>query len=282
MDHRSDRILGLDIAGGRRQAVEVVIIENGARITSISSQLIDEKVRQDSELNGTKNYFSIADNLVMVKEISITNPDGDKIEGQIEFELKHSLTEDPERFCYDTIATNQKNRFICLLTRKTVLSDMLAKDKNISGFKMRGVALGLGFLHYCDSQSGGLICLTDFTDRRASLCFINDNRIVALGHFDWLRLTSGSDRDMFRLAAELKTFLNFKLNSLVKHYKDVELESLYICGHSFTDEDIEILERKLALKVSEPAIRQSCLSDSVSETGISAVDFLVALGLTVE
>jgi len=277
MDHRSDRILGLDIAGGRRRAVEVVITENGARITSIFSQLIDEKVRQDSELNGTENYFSIADNQVM--STSFSNLWCCR---QIEFELKHSLTEDPERFCYDTIATNQKNRFICLLTRKTVLSDMLAKDINISGFKMRGAALGLGFLHYCDSQSGGMICLTDFSDRRASLCFINDKRIVALGHFDWLRLTSGSDRDMFRLAAELKTFLNFKLNSLVKHYKDVELESLYICGHSFTDEDIEILERKLALKVTEPVIKPSCLSDSVSETGISAVDFLVALGLTVE
>lgn len=282
MDYQSDRILGLDIAGGQRKAVEVAITENGARITSISSYSVDEKVRPETEPNGTKNYFSIADNLVMVKEVSIANPDADKIEGQIKFELKHSLPDDPEQFCYDTIATKQKNRFICLLTRKTVLSDILAKEKNITGFKMRGVALGLGFLRYCDNQSSGLICLTDFSDRRASLCFINDKRIVALGHFDWQRLTSGSDRDMFRLAAELKTFLNFKLNSLSKHYPEVELESLYICGHLFTDEDIEILERKLGLKVGEPVIRRSCLSDSVSKTGISAIDFLVALGLTAE
>ena len=282
MDHQSDRILGLDIAGGQRKAVEVAITENGARITSISTQLIDERVRPETEPNGTKSYFSIADNLVMVKEVSIANPEADKIEGQIKFELKHSLPDDPEQFCYDTIATNQKNRFICLLTRKTVLSDILAKEKNISGFKMRAVALGLGFLRYCDNQSGGLICLTDFSDRRASLCFINDKRIVALGHFDWQRLTIGSDRDMFRIAAELKTFLNFKLNSLRKHFNDVELESLYTCGHSFTDEDLEIFERKLALKIGEPVIRPSCLSDSVLETGISAIDFLVALGLTAE
>ncbi len=282
MDYQSDRILGLDIAGGKRKAVEVAITENGARITSISSQLFDEKVRPEAEPNGTENYFSIADNLVMVKEVSIANPDADRIEGQIKFELKHSLPDDPEQFCYDMIATNQKNRFICLLTRKTVLSDILAREKNISGFQMRGVALGFGFLRYCDNQSGGLICLTDFSDRRASLCFIKDKRIVALGHFDWQRLTSGSDRDMFRLAAELKTFLNFKLNSLCKHYPEVELESLYICGHLFTDEDIEILERKLGLKVGEPVIRRSCLSDSVSKAGISAIDFLVALGLTAE
>lgn len=282
MDHQSDRILGLDIAGGRRKAVEVAVTKSGARITSISSHLIDERVRPESEPNGTKNYLSIADNLVMVKEVSIANPDYDNIEGQIKFELKHSLPEDPEQFCYDTIATDQKNRFICLLTRKTVLSDLLTKEKDISGFKMRGVALGLGFLRYCDNQPGGPICLTDFSDRRASLCFIKDNRIVALGHFDWQRLTSGSDRDMYRLAAELKTFLNFKLNSLSRHYQDVELESLYICGHSFPDEDIEILERKLALKVGEPALRPCCLSESVSETGLAAKDFLVALGLTTE
>ena len=282
MDHPSNRILGLDIAGGRRQAVEVVITANGARITSIYSQAIDEKVGPKTELNGTKNYFSIADNLVMVKEVSIANPNAEKIERQIKFELKLSLPDDAEQFCYDTIATSQKNRFICLLTRKTVLSDLLVKEKNISGFKMRAVALGLGFLRYCDNQSGGLICLTDFSDRRASLCFISDKRIIALGHFDWQRLTSGSDRDMFRLAAELKTFLNFKINSLCKHYSAIELESLYICGHSFTDADIEILERKLALKVSEPVIKPSCLSDSVSKAGISAIDFLVALGLTAE
>ena len=282
MDHPSDRILGLDIAGGRRKAVEVAITENGASIISISSHLIDERVRPETALNGTKNYFSIADNLVMVKEVSIANPDAGKIDEQIKFELKHSLPDDPEQFCYDTIETNQKNRFICLLTRKTVLSDLLAKENNISGFKMRAVALGLGFLCYCDNQPGGLICLTDFSDNRASLCFIYDKRIVALGHFDWQRLTSGSDRDIFRLAAELKTFLNFKLNSLSRHYPDAALASLYICGHSFVDEDIEILERKLALKVSEPVIRLSCLSDSVSETGIAAIDFLVALGLTTE
>ncbi len=282
MDHQSDRILGLDIAGGQRKAIEIAISEYGARITSISSQLIDEKMRLETELSGTENYFSIADNLVMVKEVSIANPDADDLEEQIKFELKHSLPEDPQQFCYDTIATNQKNRFICLLTRKTVLSDMLAQEKNISGFKMRAVALGLGFLRYCHNQTSGLICLTDFSDRRASLCFINEKRIVALGHFDWQRLTSGSDRDMFRLAAELKTFLNFKHNSLCKHYQDVELESLYICGHLFTDRDIEILERKLGLKIGEPEIMPSRLSDSVSETGLSAIDFLVALGLTTE
>lgn len=282
MDHQSYRILGLDISGGRRKAVEVAVTKSGAVITSIFSHLIDERMRPESEPNGTKNYLSIADDLVMVKEVSIANPDYDNIDGQIKFELKHSLPDDPEQFCYDTIATDQKNRFICLLTRKTVLTELLAKEKNISGFKMRAVALGLGFLSYCDNQPGGLICLTDFSDNRASLCFIFDKRIVALGHFDWQRLTSGSDRDMFRLAAELKTFLNFKLNSISRYYRDAELESLYICGHSFADEDIEILKRKLALKVGEPAIRPCCLSDSVSKTGIAAIDFLVALGLTTE
>ena len=82
MDHQSDRILGTDIAGGQRKAVEVAMTEDGARITSISSQLIDETMRPETEPNGTKNYFSIADNLVMVKEVSIANPDAEKIEGQ--------------------------------------------------------------------------------------------------------------------------------------------------------------------------------------------------------
>ncbi len=282
MDHQSDRRIGLDIAGGKRKAVEVTMTENGLKITSIASQSLDDKVRPETELNGTENYFSIADNLVIVKEVNIANPDLSKIDEQIKFELKHSLPENPEQFCYDTMTTDHNNRFLCLLTRKTVLTEILAKEKNISGFRMRGVALGLGFLRYCDSQAGGLICLVDFSDRRASLCFVKDKKIVALGHFDWQRLTSGSDRDMFRLAAELKTFLNFKLNSLRKNYKNVELDSFYICGHSFTDSDNEILERKLALKVSQPEIMPSRLSDSVSETGISAIDFLVALGLTTE
>ena len=152
MDHQSPRKLGYDIAGNNRKAVEVALTEHGAKIISISLHSFDGIKRPESELNMAENYFSIADNLVLVKEINIANPDAGKIDEQIKFELKHSLPENPEQFCYDTMATDQNSRFLCLLTRKTVLTEILAKEKNISGFKMRGVALGLGFLRYCDNQ----------------------------------------------------------------------------------------------------------------------------------
>jgi hypothetical protein len=282
MVQSSDRRIGFDFAGENRKKAEVLLTVNGPRIISVSTLSLSAQVLPDTDENNAGKVLSVPDNLVMVKEVCIACPQANNIEEQLQFELKHSLPDSPDDFCYDTIATAQENRFICMITRKALLKEILPENQRISGFVMRAVALGRGFLHYCENQSEGLIALVDFSDRRAALCIINDQKIAALGHFDWKRLTDGGDRDMFRVAAELKTLLNFKLNSLNRNNKISNLERLYLCGYSFTDAEKEILSRKLSIRISEPIIDQACLPDSTASSEFSAGDFLVALGLTTE
>lgn len=261
---------------------EIQLIDNCPRIISVNSLSPSVQLEPETEDNGAGKVVSIADDMVMVKEISIAYPQANNIEQQVRFELKHSLPDDPENFCFDTIATASENRFICLITRKALLKKILPETQKISGFVMRAVALGRGFLRFCENKTEGLIALVDFSNRRAALCLINDQRIAALGHFDWKRLTDGSDRDMFRIAAELKTLLNLKQNSLNRNYKISNFEGLYLCGYSFTDIEKEILSRKLLIPISEPIFSQACLSDSAISSEFPAGDFLVALGLTTE
>ena len=105
---------------------------------------------------------------------------------------------------------------------------------------------------------------------------------MAPASFDRSQYDFESESGLARIAAELKTIINFKLSELADHGINITLAKLIICGGQLTELKKLMMASRLKVALEEPIFSRDLMDSSVIESDIPLADYLVSLGLTVE
>ena len=292
MVEKADVMIGLDHHDGQCYMAHVERKTGRPEVKALVS--VGPEELSEHELPGDACLvYSVPDDLVTVKKITLGEVAPDLVDSAARFELTQSLLEDEDEFCFDIIPTAQENQFLGTIVRReravqlitSALPDHLytntMEKEGPVPCRSRAIALGMGYLTFCHRDAGELICLADFTDRLVSVCFIHHDNIVGLDRLMVDRFDLTSDAGIGKMAVEFKTMINFKLTSLFDNGVTVPLAALLInrdpesgisraLGEFFPD------------IVGVPRINTGFFSDSSGASSLSLPDYLVALGLTVK
>ncbi|RKX26136.1 MAG: hypothetical protein DRP45_04270 [Candidatus Zixiibacteriota bacterium] len=283
----SDFKVGVDFHSGSfrgaRVANESGRLEIGELFTLDSPQDVnDERVPEDSSV------WSVPDDEVQIKRLYIPQSGNGSVEDRVRFELAQSILEDEQEFAFDFHSTGESDRYLGFIFRRNRLRSLfetfgrtLPDSDNPIPFRVRSLALGLGYLSFCEKEDGELICLVDLTDTAASLCFVHNRSVADLA---WMPLNSSdisSTEVRNRLAIDLKTVVNFRLSALMDQGIHVPLASLIVTGEAVDEQLRHALQAYFAVGVSAPRVHAGYLAESAREDPGTLERYVVALGLTV-
>ena len=279
---------GIDIVGTDCLSVRVDTADSVPKILSVARFAETEMAKAlQSEMGAV--VLSVPDESVIFKNVSLPNNSTHNPEKLAQFELKRMLLEKPDEFCCDFIQTDQPTRLLAIIARKDRLEQVRksvypAEGNGIhpEGFLARSIALGRGFLQFCTNDTDRLVCLADFTRERVSLCFVLGKSIMAPASFDRSQYDLESDLGLSRIAAELKTIINFKLSELADRGINITLAKLIICGGKLSELKKLMVASRLKVPMEEPIFNRNIIGSTVLESEFPLSDYLVSLGLTVE
>ncbi len=279
---------GIDIIGEDCLSARVRVENSVLKILSVSRISGTEMTNALKTETGVV-VLSVPDESVIFKIVSLPQNSTDNQEKVVQFELKCMLLEKPVEFCYDIIQTDQHARLLAVIARKEKLEQIwksvyLAEENGIhpEGFLARSIALGRGFLNFCTNSIDRMVCLADFARDRVSLCFVLRKSIMAPASFDRSQFDLESEWDLSRIAAELKTIINFKLSELADRGINISLSKLIICGGKLTELKKLMIASRLMVPMEEPIFNRAMMDSSVIESELPLSDYLVSLGLTIE
>jgi len=288
MDNHSNIRTGIDLSGTNYLTAQVEKQGSSIKVLALS-QISTGDLSRSLLSDNSPMVMSLSDNLVLFKNLTIPQNYSGSEEKILHFELEHSLLSEPGDICYDMINTSDNTRPVAMAAHKQRienLEQMIRTNENQShspeGFLPRSVALGRGFIQFCSNDTERLVCLTDFSQENVPICLVLGNSIVALGNFDRKPFELESEFGLHRLAAELKTVINFKLSELSARGIIVELARFVICGSVLSENQKQAIASKLSVELEEPVLDRVLLDRPVLDSHLPVSDFLVSLGLTVE
>jgi hypothetical protein len=293
IDYRSGRYY---MARVRRDASERKVT---ALVTATESELMEHQA-----LEGEDIIFSVPDDKVVIKNLHLSQAGRWDTDLLARFELSQSLLDDENEFCVATLTTGQSNRRLGLVTRRRnleELTDSLFSTLNPAAlslkYEMRAVALGKGYLNFCHPEQGELICLADFGDNVASICFVSGGNIIGLAHLPLSQFDrsgrlwpapdgpalSGlnSEPGLMKMAVEFKTVVNFRLPSLFEEGGTPPLSALIVSGDGSDSPVKSALGQHFQVPVTAPRIDGRFLQKESAAVEGPLEDYLVAMGLTV-
>jgi hypothetical protein len=287
VDHTSIRT-GIDLIGNFYLTAQVEMHEAAPRVLALSKISCGELTKSLLSENGSV-VVSLSDEDVIVKNIALPINYSAKAKQVVGFELLHSILDEPSEFSIDIIESNDSTGKVVMAARRNKLeklSNQLGQNENChiqpEGFVTRAVALGRGFIRYCSNDTERMVCLADFAEKRVSMSFVLGNRIIALAGFDGGLDAFASESGTARLAAELKTIINFKLNELVDRGLNVGLSRLVLTGELLNQDQRVSIAARLGVELEEPAMNKVMSDKPLVESAIPLSSYLVALGLTTE
>lgn len=245
-------------------------------------------IRSHELLEKGRLVFAVADDLVAVNEISLPAKTSSRPAELIEFEQTQSLLDDASIFFFDALPLSaDSGRYLSLTVRRPQLSTIIQPFTEATGgdtsrvqFALRAEALGQGFIQYAQTEGGDFACLIDFNDRLASLCFVHRREIIGVAHLATKQFDMTSARGLKKMAAELKTIVNFKLATFSRRNVSVPLSSVFLSGNHMNPDVGEILQEYFSVGIRAVALNSSLFPQPEKMSEIPAGDYLVALGLT--
>ena len=287
VNHPSIRT-GIDVVGADYLSAKVSTVDSAPKILSVSRFAGTEMSKALQSETGAV-VLSVPDESVIFKNVSLPQNSTDHRNKLAQFELKRMLLERPEEFCCDFIQTDQPARLLAIVARKERLEQIWnaihpVEENGIhpEGFLARSIALGRGFLQFCTNDTDRLVCLAEFARDRVSLCFVLGKNIMAPASFDRSQYDLESESELSRIAAELKTIINFKLSELADRGINITLAKLIICGGQLSELKKLMVASRLKVPTEDPFFNRDMMSSSAIESESSLSDYLVSLGLTVE
>lgn len=238
-----------------------------------------------------KLFLAVPDNKVIVKRIRLAVGNPKEYARQARFELIQSVLEDESKFLFDSIPTNQNGLILGTIIRRDVLTAddifdhttlTLSSDSGPPEYLMRAIALGRGYLSFCKEEAGDLVCIADLGSRNASLCFILERKIVGTA---WVRIAEinlENERDIEKLAVELKTVLNYQLSSLSDDGVKAPLAAMLISGTKSSERLIDRMKQFLTMDLRTPGFNSGYLADPSQLENIPIASYLIPLGLAVK
>jgi hypothetical protein len=267
-------------------SVRIAQVEYGAARPSIT-KLTSIDFTQDAIDSTAGVTVAIDDAVAIIKEIKLPPESKEQLIEKAQFELRHRLLDPPEQFALETIPTGREQRFIGTAIRHEVGQNRISGtginyEKNATSWRVRSLALGLGYLNFCSDRSESLSCLVEFSDSIISLCFIYRSGIIALDHIVANGIDLDDETSQRRIIVDLKTLVNYRLSSLFEDGLTLPLSEILFCSPQAEKTLTERLENSFKVSVSIPGLNRGYLAESVDTESIDPIDFLVALGLTVK
>jgi len=265
-------------------------VENGMKQPEIKALVRLPKAQKIKHhlLKGGKLFLAVPDNKVIVKRIRLAGSDPKEHALQVRFELIQSVLEDESEFLFGSIPTAQNDLVLGTIVRRDILTAddifdpaTLTNNSDAPEYLMRAIALGRGYLGFCKEEAGELVCITDLSSRNASLCFVHKRRIVGTAWINTERINLENEKDVEKLAVELKTVLNYQLLSLAGDGINAPLAAMLLSGTKSTDELIGNLKQLSSMDLRSPEIHNGFLDDSFQAEKIPIASYLIPLGLAV-
>ncbi len=287
VNHSSIRT-GIDIVGDDCLAARVGINNSAPKILFVSRFTRIEMANVLKSESGAI-LLAVPDESVILKNIPIPQNSTGNREELAKFELKQMLVDKSEEFCCDIIETDSSDRLLAIIARKAKLEQIwkyvyTVEENGIhaEGFLVRSLALGRGFLKFCTNNTERLVCLADFARDRVSLCLVLGENIMEPASFDRSQYDPETESGLARIAAELKTIINFKLSEMADRGVNASVAKLIICGGKLTELKKLVVASRLMIPIEEPIFNRTLIDGSIIESNLLLSDFLVSLGLTVE
>lgn len=287
VNHSSIRT-GIDIVGADCLAARVGINNSAPKILFVSRFTRIEMANVLKSETGAI-LLAVPDESVIFKNLSLPKNSTENREELAKFEIKQMLVDESEDFCCDIVEADSNGRLLAVIARKARLEQIwksvyTAEENGIhaEGFMARSLALGRGFLKFCTNNTERLVCLADFARDRVSLCFVLGETIMAPASFDRSQYDPETEPGLARIAAELKTIINFKLSELADRGVNVSVAKLIICGGKLTELNKLTVALRLMIPIEDPIFNRTLIDGSIMESDLLLSDFLVSLGLTVE
>ena len=287
--------MGIDYRSGRYYTARVRQDASERKVTALVTAT-ESELKEHQVLQGEDIIFSVPDNEVVVKNLHLSQADKWDTDLLARFELSQSLLDDENEFCFATLSTGQPNRCLGLVTRRRnleQLTDSLFSSLNPASlspkYEMRAVALAKGYLNFCHPKQGELVCLADFGDNVASICFVSHGDIIGLAHLppSWFDRSGSaltglnSEPGLKKMVVEFKTVVNFRLPSLFEEGVTPPLSALIVSGDGSDSPVKSTLEQHFQVPVTSPRIDRRFLGEDAAAMEGPLEDYLVAMGLTV-
>jgi len=222
--------------------------------------------------------FSIPEEHAIIKRVRIPASQNMNADELARFEMAASLLDSPDRFHMESYGANGTHeRLVVAYDRRGIDEKLSLLEGYLSGspcFRLRSLALAVGYMKYCRYSENGLICLADISANRLSYCFIREGHPVLAGGFKFGESTGEkvlSSASFFDLVAVLK------YQMAMISVSSGRVSSLIISGESADADLASHIEQHIQIKISLPELKKELFLDQ-PDTRISK--YLVGLGLT--
>lgn len=245
---------------------------------------------QQPLLLGDQLSLSVKQRDVICKELNLSELSNQKAQIVGRFEMIQSLLASESEFAYEILPSDDETgRHLGMMVRHTILEELkqsvyepAVPEKGNCRFQARGTALGKGYIRFGRSVGSDFVCLVDFTDDEASICFLFKRHIIGITGWTVDRSALIATEAPIHLVAELKTVIGFRLDSLFANGVTVPLTRMLIGGEGISERLCSCLSDYFSLPVEKPELNRGFLGDRNQGESIPLENYLVALGLTVE
>lgn len=288
VDHLQS-IIGLDRDGSSIRVAEVNHEPGRDRIATLRETTSDT-ILTLSHGSSSNIVVAVPDRAAIVKRLAVPDALSISVRDYTRFEIEQSLLDSPGEFCLDHYHVDRADSALGFAVRRSHLLENLktygftnsSSQPPAPGCRTRALALGLGYLAYCDSYPGRVTGLADICTLGASLCLIHDRRLVMVSHLSADGYDPQSYDGRHRLAIELKTVFNLLTDTSRSTEISQPLSNLVLSGPALNSELEEVIGNYFPGGVCRPKINAGFLANPGDLDNIEAESFLVALGLTVK
>jgi hypothetical protein len=144
------------------------------------------------------------------------------------------------------------------------------------------VALAGGWTTFGRGQEGELLGLVDFTPDGVTISILHHYKLATVARVSTDRSDLNTESGRRKLAAELRTVVDFKLETLSEHGITVPLSALVLCGADLAEGLHSNMERFFKVPMVTPSIAPGFFPQSADLSSVPLDRYLIALGLTVD
>lgn len=274
----------------RRDMFYAARVDNSVGRPDVKALLRFEKKHLNNHklLKGGELVLSLDDNLVQLQKLSL-NTDDPEYFAKAEFELSQSLLDEGNNYIFDTHETSAVNRSLGLAVKKESLEAILdeigydsSQFESSPSYLMRSIALGRGYLTFCQKSGGDLIALVDINQPMVMITFIYKGKILDIATFSIDQLNLSNDEDLKRFNIELRTLLNFKSESFIDEGISLPVSALIVCGLDKNSNLFDRMKNELNMPLIRPCLNPAFFAKASETDEIPLENYLVALGLAVK
>ena len=288
----NQQVTGMDRRNGRILIAETEVGGGRPKVLSLHDWSAD-MVDSAGDTHSSQVVISVPDDEVLLKHLRKPAGSAGSERDRLAFELVQSLLEGEDQFVFDFLPLSGHNAWLGFVFRRQRLQELLKSygKPRVSipaesvpeelPFVSRSRALGQGYLAFCEQDDGEVIGLADVSEKSVAICLLHNRRIVDLAHLTLRRGDQPTERFNEQLSVDLRMVVNFRLSGLANLGISAPLSRMILLGDGVDDNLRQTAEKYFPVGVTAPRLQRGYFAESAVSDPATAVNYLIALGLTV-